>query len=338
MNALADLTNPAQISANALAAFDAGQKRAQEERQRIALERYAADPSVANANALMPYAPELSLKLQSNERDRQFSEAAARYYGGNNKLAAPPIPASNAPGAAGGVAQGGVSGPQTPTQGPQQPSAAADLSVLGAPQSEADVAFLQMLKADPKRAFQIQSDMRDRARERLKLQNEAYGFAAQRLGGVVDEASYQMALGDIQQQLTPLGVNVTDHLPPHFPGADGLRSLRLNALTAKDQLSYFLNEGNVNADNARADRNTDNLVATRNARVAEDRRYHDMTDGTRRRGQDINASTSRRGQDLRGSGRGGRASMPTVSSPEEAAKLAPGTKFRTPDGTVRVRP
>lgn len=30
--------------------------------------------------------------------------------------------------------------------------------------------------------------------------------------------------------------------------------------------------------------------------------------------------------------------MPTVSSPEEAAKLPPGTQFRTPDGRVKVRP
>lgn len=35
---------------------------------------------------------------------------------------------------------------------------------------------------------------------------------------------------------------------------------------------------------------------------------------------------------------GGRAAMPTVSSPEEAMKLPPGTKFKTPDGQVRVRP
>lgn len=87
----------------------------------------------------------------------------------------------------------------------------------------------------------------------------------------------------------------------------------------------------------RASRNTDSLIADRQAQRAETRRWHDMYDTTRRRGQDVTARTSRRGQDMRGSG-GGRAKLPTVSTPEEAMKLAPGTKFRTPDGTIRVRP
>lgn len=87
----------------------------------------------------------------------------------------------------------------------------------------------------------------------------------------------------------------------------------------------------------RASRNTDSLIEDRQAQREETRRWHDMYDTTRRRGQDVTARTTRRGQDMRGSG-GGRAKLPTVSSPEEAAKLPPGTKFRTPDGTIRVRP
>jgi hypothetical protein len=91
------------------------------------------------------------------------------------------------------------------------------------------------------------------------------------------------------------------------------------------------------ADNARADRNTDSMISTRQGRLSETRRYHDATTRTRQRGQDVSATTARRGQDIRGAG-GGRAAIPTVATPADAMKLAPGTKFRTPDGTIRVRP
>ncbi|MES2493995.1 MAG: hypothetical protein V4579_12050 [Pseudomonadota bacterium] len=111
----------------------------------------------------------------------------------------------------------------------------------------------------------------------------------------------------------------------------------MRVLSSKDQIAAFLQRDDTQADNARADLNTDSLIADRQARRDETRRHNQVSDNTRRRGQDISAT--RRGPDRRGSGRSaGQSSMPTVSSPAEAMKLTPGTKFRTPDGTIRVRP
>lgn len=45
-------------------------------------------------------------------------------------------------------------------------------------------------------------------------------------------------------------------------------------------------QGNLNTDNARADRNTDSIIGDRAARRGETKRYHDQSDTTRRRGQD----------------------------------------------------
>ena len=86
-------------------------------------------------------------------------------------------------------------------------------------------------------------------------------------------------------------------------------------------------EENVDADNARADGNTDSVISDRAARRGEARRYHDQSDTTRRRGQD--------------KPRTGRNAAPAgpvkVKTKEEAMALAPGTKYRAPDGLVRTR-
>lgn len=335
--------------------FQRGQAMRKEHDAQNALAAYAADPSAANANALMVHKPELALKLQEAQREQAFGNAAARLIGGGNALL-PTRPGANGsnqgslPGRVLGAVGGGIGGgiieqrerdmrdPQARTS---QPPANPDFKVLGPPQNEADEAFLQMLQVNPKKAMEIDSQLRDRAADRLKLQRDAYGFAVSRLGGATDEPSYQEALGDIQRAIEPLGVNVADHLPPSFPGADGLRRVRMTAMTAKEQLAQILNEEDTAADNTRADRNTESQIADRQARTGIARERVDVTrdlgvrrDNTARRGQDVRAATTQRGQDMRGSGR---EKIVAVSTPAEAMKLAPGTKFRTPDGKVKVR-
>jgi hypothetical protein len=92
--------------------------------------------------------------------------------------------------------------PGDPADGGEAPP----ITVLGEPESEADAAFLRMLQADPKAAFAIDTGMRDRAADRLKMTRDAYGYAVSRLGGVRDEQGYDEALSDIQALLAPLGV------------------------------------------------------------------------------------------------------------------------------------
>lgn len=100
---------------------------------------------------------------------------------------------------------------------------------------------------------------------------------------------------------------MTDFLPPNYPGPDRLKEIRLSAIDADDQMRIFMQEANIEADNARSDRNTDSLIETRDARLGEYRRHNRATEGNTRRGQDI---TDRRGRSRGGSSR---ASVPTAT-------------------------
>lgn len=339
MGILDGLTNPAQMGQNALASFTQGQKFGKEVATQNALAAYAAKPSPETVNALFPLNPELALKLQENERQTRFGEAAARYMGrGQTPGIGDGIPGNKrmdgstvldpvlSPG-------GGIGGGRDNAPDPNP-----DFRVLGAPTSDADAAFLEMLKQDPKAAFKIDSEMRDKAADRLKLQRDAYGMAVSRLAGVKDQASYDAALTEVQQQVEPLGVNVTDHLPAQFPGVDALRDLRLRALDAKDQLNFFLQESNIDADNKRQDRNTESLISDRTERRNDQRRYNEDRIGIARNRAETYRQNSHRPS---GGGRGRAASAPPapvkVSTPAEAMKLPKGTRYTTPDGKVMVR-
>lgn len=353
LNALID---PSRVGSGILASFDAGMQRGKEVATKNALAAYAAKPSVETVNALLPLNPELALKLQEHERQVRFGEAASRFMGGgrgalggvgqvpgqtpgigdgipgNRRMDGSTVPTNDAmldpvlsPG-------GGIGGNREPQQNP-------DFRVLGAPTSDADAAFLEMLKQDPKAAFAIDSSMRDRAADRLKLQRDAYGLAVSRLASAKDQASYDAVLAEVQSQIEPLGISVTDHLPQQFPGVDGLRDLRLKALDAKDQLSFFLQESNIEADNKRQDRNTESLITDRTERRADQRRYNEGRLGIARDRANIYRENSNR--PAGGGGRGRAASAPAapvkVSTPAEAMKLPKGTRYTTPDGKVMVR-
>jgi len=83
--------------------------------------------------------------------------------------------------------------------------------------------------------------------------------------------------------------------------------------TRDDRVNIY--RDNSRASNARADRNTQSLITTRNQRAAA-------------------AGSGGKGK----GGGGANASLPLVRTPAEAMKLPKGTRFRTPDGQVKVRP
>lgn len=345
--------------------------------RRKALRDFAKNPSDPGAlNALIAVNPEVGFKAAEHQRrmadyqrEGDTRNALADYVSGQfgggqsrNALAPKPVeqvpfraaPMSGPVGApGGGNAPAGVGGPVTGLIGASRPPATAtpgqaaptqpagqpaqpDLSFLGHPQSASDHKFMRLLRLDPKAALQIDSSLRDNMVKRLNQEHQFMDFSASALAGVTDEPSYQAAVAEADRRMPE--ANVRAHVPPNYPGPQAIEDLRMRSLSTKEQIASLLAASNVAADNARADRNTDSLIVTREGQLAETRRYHNQSDGTRRRGQDVTATTSRRGQDMRGSGRGGRAAMPTVSSPEQAMKLPSGTRFRTPDGTVRVRP
>lgn len=303
-------------------------------------------------------------------REQDFDGALGEYVGRNSMLGAVPDPASTrggiipSPGAGNQIGDpaprasgiGMPAGPGMPgqnallafgspqgswqspaDQAPQLPDSrqeGPDLSSLGRPESREDAAFLRMLRADPKRALEIESKMRDRFVDRLKDEHDALDYGLSALAGVAAESWPQRRTG-IVQRLAPILPNIAEILPEQFPGEEGLREIQMRGLGLKDQIASLLSADNIEADNDRADRNTDSIIADRAARR-----------GIQRRGQDIRSQDTRRGQDMRGSGggrgrggSGGRAPQGPVrvKSIEEARALPAGTKFRGPDNVVRVR-
>ena len=223
---------------------------------------------------------------------------------------------------------------------PQQPATSQaagdpDLAALGTPRTSADHAFLRMVKADPLKALKFRSDLRDNFVKTLKDTREVYRFGIERLSQASDEPSYQAVLTELHPMTQAIGGNLLDHVPANYPGPDGMRELLTKALDAKEQVSAFMQQANIDEDNERADRNTDSTIADRDARRADTRQYRAAQTGTAQRGQDIRSRDARRGQDKRGSGRSG---LVQVKTRAEAEALPSGTKFRDPNGVVRTRP
>lgn len=301
------------VGLNALAAFEQGQKWGLEARRRKGLADYAKDPhNPQTINALLAVDPETGFKAMEMERKRVADARDAETRGALSDYAisayGPRAPQPTSPGAPQATVVGGPANPQDAGHGPAAP----DYSFLGEPQTDADHAFLRALKADPVAALKLQSGLRDNMVERLKAEQDFYGFAVSRLAGVSDEAGYQAALDEADRILRPMGGDVRAHVPPNYPGPEGLGQLRLRALDVKDQITTLLNQANVEADNARADRNTDSLIQDRNARRQETQRYHDVTVGERRRSNDQADRTRRRGQDMAA---GRKSARPTATGP-----------------------
>ncbi|WP_374407421.1 hypothetical protein [Pelagerythrobacter sp.] len=356
-NALASLHDPAAVGQSALAGFAAGQRFGEDQRLRKAMSAISINPDDPEANrTVMELDPQTGARLQEMQRQRQFGQATVDYFQagrpqGNALAGLPGVPqpvapvAQNAlmPPAASGSTFGEAFAPLS-APAPAQPQVSQampgsdprdldgdgeiDFSPLGQATSAQDEAFIRMLRADPKRAFEIDSEMRDRATDRLKLQRDAFGYAASRLGGVSDEAGYRDAVADIQRRIDPLGASVSQFLPTKFPGVASMREIRLGAIDAEDQVRLFMQEANIEADNARADRNTDSMIETRETRAAEYARNNRERSANQRRGQDITDSRVRSGR---------KPKVVSVKTVAQAQALKPGTLYRGPDGQVRER-
>lgn len=339
------------VGNNALRAFQVGAqvgqqaRKAQDERElRKAVAAAASNPDDPKAlQTVMALDPELGMKLEDRQQTRSFNSAMGDYLGGGglNALAMPlarqPQP-SAAPGQ-GINALAMFSQPQGHWPSPDQvPSSAApqspqlpdsrqeepdpDFAVLGEPQNGKDRAFLRMLKIDPMKAIKLQTTLRDNFVKLLKDSQTVYSIGIDRLSNATDEASYQAVLAELAPLSEAIGGDLLEHVPPNYPGPDGIRELTMKALDAKDRVAAFMRQADIEADNQRADRNTDSLIADRNARRDETRRYHDVQAGNTRRGQDVRSRDTRRGQDRRGrGGRGATQARPTATNTKTGEKM-----------------
>lgn len=289
-------------------------------------------------------ASEYQRKRRADQKDDQFGEAMVGYLGPNGdgmgagapRSASPTMPSAAFPGQNALAAFTGQQGrwpapgeePQPPQaanalsaynqpqgsrpsleQAPQLPDSRQEpdpeLAFLGTPQTGRDRAFLRMVRIDPLKALKLRSELRDNFVKTLKDTREVYRFGIERLSQASDEQGYQAVLAELEPMTQAIGGNILDHVPANYPGPDGMRELLAKALDAKDQVSAFMRQADIDDDNERADRNTDSIIADRDAR-------RDI----QRRGQDIRSTDARRGQDKRGSGgRGARQAMPTATGP-----------------------
>lgn len=342
-------------------------KRAEDERsQRSALAAYAANPDdTAALQTIFQLNPELGSKLMDRADDRAFRRDTAAYLAPNgqpnallgftpptiarapmgggaqpapaNALALPTFSGGNPSGAPGG---GIVATPEQQAETDRltrefgmegvtvQDGPSADLSMLGEPRSDADQAFLRMVQRDPIKALKIRSELRDNFVQRMEQEQEFYGIAVQALSTVQDDTGWQQATQRLAPMAQAMGTDLFSVVPRTYPGAEGVQALMQRAMPVKDQLDYLLREANVEADNARSDRNTDSMIATREARAAEYARNNRERSANQRRGQDMSGRRS-------GGARPPR--VVSVKTPAEARALKPGTRYRGPDGVVRER-
>lgn len=349
------LVNPANVGRGVMDAFERGAAMGQAAREmqdrkemRNALAALATDPENQPAlAAVFQRDPRLGASLMDRAEEKAFNRDLGAYVQGGsvNALAgigaAPARPSVNAlvpdvaPGASFGEAFKPVEGGSYPVPGnaPDGVKQQADLSVLGKPQTDSDHAFLRMVQRDPIKALKIQSTVRDNFVDRLKSEHDFYSAAVEELSRATDQGTWEQSIRRLAPMSQALGTDLLSVVPIAYPGPQGVQQLMQRAMPIKDQLSHIMQQANIDADNARADRNTESLIDAREGRLGEQQRHNRVNEGNARRGQDIASTDRKRGQDKRG-----REKIVTVATPDEARKLPSGTKFRGPDGIVRLVP
>jgi len=356
-----------------MALGEAQRQREERENVRAALGALRADPGNPEAmGVLFEHAPELAVKMEARADDMAFRSAARDWFMPAGPQAAAALPQNALAAIAGGSAPqpsqnallalagptsspaaqiGYLSSPAAPgvageTPQPEQgaqPNEAAQrvqavVQQFGKPQDGRDRAFLRMFARNPSEALKLQSQMRDGLVDQLKAEQSLYSVGLDLMARSNDEESWQAMRAQVIPLATELGADVSAIIPDRYPGPEAVEDLMERALPAKERLDLMLREANIEADNVRADRNTDSLIDTREGRLDEYRRHNRASEGNVRRGQDVRARTSRRGQDLRQKGKGSKAErIVKVATVEEARALKPGTRFQTPDGRVMER-
>ncbi len=320
-----------QIGQAASAAIEQVREAEDRKEYRNALGVLATDPGNSNAlAAVFQRNPQAGVMLANRAEEMAFGRDAA-------EMMAP----GGQPNALLGFAPRPAVSPAVQPATPEavQGEAGPDLSMLGEPQSPADQAFLRMLRRDPIGALKIRSALRDNFVAQAEAEADFYGLAMGQLSRATDQASWSAGLQAIAPRAEALGFDLSQAVPAEYPGPEGVRELMARSQPVKDQLDLILRTANVEADNARSDRNTDSLIATRDRRASEYERRGRAGEAIQRRGQDLaDRRASNRGGRSAGGSAGGANDLPTVSSPAEAAKLPKGTRFRTPDGRVKIVP
>jgi len=137
-----------------------------------------------------------------------------------------------------------------------------------------NAAFKRMMQIDPVQAMKIQSEERDRTLDGMEDANKAFRYAAEALGNARDDATYKMVLDRVEQAVAPLGIDIRSMVPGTHPGPEGIQQLQMQALDISQRFAAIdrrfsaeARAADIDADNQRADRNTDSLIADRSQRT-----------------------------------------------------------------------
>ena len=265
-----------------------GQKTRLEGDRRNALAAFAADPANPTAaNALLAVDPALGFKAreyQHAEADRmradQFRAAAGDYLA--NAATRPALPS----------ALGAVGAPA----GPAMPNA---LVLPGAAPDAAADPFVRMARADPAKAIEMRSGQLKLSKAELDQHQDLNSASLRLLASVHDQPSYEAAkqraalmYGRFGMSLEELGL--PDEYDPQVVKGLMLQTLETDKLLAAERADKRLewDLADDEADNARADRNTDSMIGARGAsteqgwaRVGISRESVNRTDARGRRGR-----------------------------------------------------
>lgn len=309
------------------AAGRAARMAAERKEYRAALGVLATDPENQNALAsVFERNPQAGIRLADRADDIAFGREAADLYGRNGQPQNAPMPP-----------------PLAVPEAVEGEQGAPDLSSLGKPETREDHMFLRMLRRDPKRALEIKSAMRDNFVNQMQAEAEFYGLGIAELSRATDQTSWTAMLQSLEPRAQQLGFSLSGKIPDQYPGPEGVKALMERAQPVKEQLDLLLREANIEADNARADRNTDSLIETRKRRAGEYERHNRASESNQRRGQDMTDARvrSERGRKElvglrsgRGRSRSAGGDLPVFKNRDEAlaSGLPSGTVFLTADG------
>jgi hypothetical protein len=209
----------------------------------------------------------------------------------------------------------------------------------------------RLARVNPKLAFELSKMSSDQHTAAFKAIREQVDLESQVIGAVraAPPADQARVYESIRDNLVAKGVTgLPEQWDPTL--AETHQRMGLTAMQAfqdnRAERRFEQDVADDEADNARADRNTDSVVEDRGARRDLVVRGQDLTDSRGRRGQDVASGDHRRGQDMTdkrvretgGKRKGGAPVIHDVKTPTEAAALPKGSYFRTPDGKVKVRP
>jgi hypothetical protein len=331
---------------NAGQAFTAGLEHGQsvkrENDTRNALAAFAHDPSnPAGVNALLGVNPALGFKAADYQRETLKRDAMGHLFDPAN----PPRSAL--------VPDAAANGPPPPVAMNPDGSAPTE-AVSSAPQTVVDPAHLpartdgltlnpdalrQLYQIDPESALQMQRHVYDANQAQFKtMQQRGAQFASfawhlkqlpaeQRAGELEAMAPQLIQFGVTPEQLAEADLSdagLDRYIATGRAIGDILRDDR-----AERRFEHDVSDDE--ADNERADRNTDSMISHRGAQEGIARRGQNIASGDRRRGQDVADTRARRGQDLTDKrvresagfrGRGGKGgAVPTATNPQTGHKM-----------------